>query len=774
MKNRTTILFILCLSFITAQAQQHTLKGKIVDRSSESEVPLYGAFVRWIDNEDGTYANLDGEFEIMHAGERPVLHVSSVGYRSDSFKVDKMDQFITLELIAGVQIEGATVSSSRITYGLSSKTGLTFELDEREFQKAACCNLSESFENAPAIDVSIADAVTGTKQIKMLGLDGFYTLISREYMPAARTLNSYYGLSLIPASWVNSIQITKGAGSIVNGYESIAGQINIEMKKPFDDTKFTFDQFVSQAGRSETDFLYRWDLNKYVATSAMARVAYHPGMRDNNSDGFMDMPSGNQFSLMNRWQFYTDYGVEGIVTASYVDDTKESGQQDFHTENNRALYGVEIDNEQIDLVAKIGKSFKDAPYKSFGSQFNVSKASHKSQYGSDANHRSYEANSTMYYANLMYQSIIGTTFHSFQSGFSFLGDVMEEQLDTHSFQREEWVPGAFFEYTYKPSDSFSIVAGIRADYNSIYGASITPRLHTKYRFNDERTSIRASAGLGRRTSNVLAQHQFILASQRRIEFLGQTDGGVYNMDQEVAVNAGLSLEHKFHIGYMPTTLITDYFHTSFMSEVVMDRETPTAVRLYSMENGTQSNSMQIQLDFKPMRRTEFRLAYRYFDVKMKYMYDPNPLIEYHDSYYTKDKPLLSKHRAFFNWTQKTRSRWQFSTTLQWQGKQRLPGSYDKIIDPAWPSIWQETSEYSDHYFVLNGQISKTLTSFPLELYIGVENLLNYQQAEPILEAEDPFNPYFDAGQVWGPIFGRMIYGGFRWRILQDYNDSLKQ
>ncbi|MFY0644196.1 MAG: carboxypeptidase-like regulatory domain-containing protein [Bacteroidia bacterium] len=768
-------VFIL-ITLIGAQlssAAQHLVKGRITDAAEGKELVLIGAHVQWMGNPaGGSYTNKLGEFEIQHNGESPNLIVSYVGYKTDTFLVENMKEYLNIYLVNNATLGGTTVRAKRITYGLSSKDPkFTYKLDEREFQKAACCNLSESFENAPAIDVSIGDAVTGTKQIKMLGLDGFYTMISREYMPAVRTLNSYFGMSFIPAAWVESIQITKGAGSIVNGHESIAGQINIQMKDPFDADKFMLDQFVSQAGRSETDLMYRWDLNKYVSTSAFARIAYYPGMQDNNSDGFMDMPSGNQISFMNRWKFYTDKHWEGELNLSYMDDQKDAGQVDYFTEDNLNLYGINVDNTQWDISAKLGKSFHANPFKSFGSQYQVNNSQLRSRYGSESNYREYNADAMTYYANLLYQDIIGNSFHTFQGGFSILVDEFSEQLDSMEFDRSEQVIGSFFEYTYKPKETFSIVLGLRGDMNSIYGFYLTPRLHSKYRFNKDKTSVRLSTGMGRRTSNILAQNQYLLASQREVQIIDPSEEGAYGLEQEVAVNSGISVEHNFKLTYFPATFIMDYFNTTFLNEVVVDRETDNYVRFYNQENGTRSHSFQAQLDLNPMRRTEIRMAYRMFDVSSIYRAFPKDPSSESWTTFRDVKPLTARHRAFVNLTQKTRDKWQFSTTLQWTGKQRVPRNISSL-EPFTEKNFNSSSA-TKPFVMLNLQLSKQFAKFPIELYIGAENLLNYKQENPILSANDPFNDQFDASLVWAPVFGRMIYGGFRWRIKKDYNTALK-
>lgn len=732
-----------------AQHDGHSIKGKVTGIEEGKTINVVGAFIHWVDNKTGVYTDSLGEFTLKHQGESPYLIASSVSFASDTQKISDMRSFITFQLEEENTLKGATVIGRKISYGLSKLSPrTTVLLSEREFQKAACCNLSESFENAPAIDVSFADAVSGTKQIKMLGLDGFYTMIGREYMPAVRTLNSYYGMSHIPSAWVSGIQITKGAGSVVNGYESMAGQINIELKKPFGKNHFLLDQFVSEGGRSETDLMYRKDINKHLATSLFARGAFRSQENDRNNDGFLDNPTGNHFQVMNRWQMATDKGLEGQLGVGFNTDNKNAGQTAFHNGDGSA-YGIELSTQQADIFAKLGKSFKDKPYKSFGSQYAFNRTTFEGRYGTSASPQVYEATSSMLYINLLYQSIIGNSFHTFQTGLSLLSDETSETYELYHFSRIETVPGAFFEYTYKPKETFSLVGGIRSDYNTIYGLSITPRLHGKYRFNKGKTAVRFSTGTGRRTSNPISQNQQLLASGRSLNFEFSDSSLPFGLEQEVALNSGISFEHEFRLTYMPATIGLDFFNTTFMQEVVLDRETAGEARFYNMKNGKRANSFQAQLDLQPGRRTDIRVAYRLFDVQTKYK-----------DFGRIATPFISRDRAFVNVTQSTRSQWQFTSTATWYGPQRVAGDRDTTIGFTGIVI---TDRYSPNFILLNAQVSKTFKK-QFELYIGAENILNYKQENPIQASDQPFSSEFDAGLVWGPVFGRMIYGGFRWRI----------
>ncbi|CAI8221653.1 MAG: Vitamin B12 transporter BtuB [Bacteroidia bacterium] len=757
MKN-IIIMFLLLVGLnLSAQEEHQEIKGKVILKTVKLQKPLAGAFIHWNGESSGIFTNDKGEFIIHRDNGNNKLIASFASYSSDTIIISKPDSIYTLFLSEENNLNTAIVVARRISYGLSKLSPrTTIVLGEREFQKAACCNLSESFENAPAIDVSFSDAVTGTKQIKMLGLDGFYTLIGREYMPSVRTLNSYYGLSHIPAAWVDGIQITKGAGSVVNGHESIAGQINVELKKPFGKEKLILDQFASSGGRFETDFMYAKDISNRIATSLLVRYGQRSLEFDRNKDGFLDMPKSEDFKIMNRWQFFAENGLEGTANVSYHNSLQKAGQTNAFNANPNP-YEIGINTEVIDFFAKLGKASKKNEYSSFGSQYNLNHSEMTSTYGSSENLKQYVAQTNQGYVNLLYESIIGNSFHQFQTGISFLIDETQETYEGFRFERTEAVSGLFFEYTYKPKETFSLVGGIRTDYNTIYGLYFTPRFHGKYRFNNDKTSIRTSMGLGRRTSNPLAQNQMLFASGRKLEFRMSNSQLAYGLEQEYALNSGISFEHKFKITYMPATIGVDYFNTTFINEVVMDRENAGKAYFYNVKNGTVANSIQTQLDLEPARRTTIRIAYRMFDVQSKYQ-DENNL----SNFTTRQKPFISKHRSFINFTQGTRNDWRFNTTLTWYGPQRIAGAKDTSFSNG-VFMYDIKDKFSPNFILLNAQVSKIIKK-EFEVYIGAENILNYRQQNPIQNAFNPYSENFDAGLVWGPIFGRIFYGGFRWRI----------
>ncbi|NND52256.1 MAG: TonB-dependent receptor plug domain-containing protein, partial [Flavobacteriaceae bacterium] len=227
MLSLTHFLLVSCLLVSSFGFSQNTLSGTIMEADEKNEqLPLPGANVFWLNTSIGTVTDFEGKFTIPYERSYTKLVISFVGFKTDTLTITEpkpihhiLSPTTDLE---EVQIKGRKQTTAK-SY-LQSQNIITVSSDE--LLKAACCNLSESFETNPSIDVNFADAVTGTRQIKMLGLTSPYILIATENIPSIRGASQAYGLSFIPGTWVESIQITKGAGSVVNGFESIAGQIN--------------------------------------------------------------------------------------------------------------------------------------------------------------------------------------------------------------------------------------------------------------------------------------------------------------------------------------------------------------------------------------------------------------------------------------------------------------------------------------------------------------------------------------------------------------------
>jgi len=347
-------------------------------------------------------------------------------------------------------------------------------------------------------------------------------------------------------------------------------------------------------------------------------------------------------------------------------------------------------------------------------------------------------------SHLLYQNIIGTDAHKFRTGFSLSADRYNEQYKAQPFRRKEVVPGGFFEYTFAPGEKFSAVAGLRADYNNLFGLFATPRLNLRYE-PVSGTVVRVNAGRGQRTANIFAENIGALVSSRTVNILGATAGKAYGLDPEVAWNKGVSVDQKLKLFGREATASVDFFRTDFTNQVVVDYEDPRQVQFYNLNGKSYSNSLQAELDVTPVKSFDVRLAYRWFDVKTTY---GNDLLQ---------KPLTAKNRAFANLAYELKD-WKFDYTVNLVGQKRIPSTEGNPKD-------FQLAAYSPNYVTMNAQVSKSFgKSKTFEWYLGGENLTNYFQQNVILSAGQPFSPYFDASLIWGQVTGRQLYTGFRYKL----------
>jgi len=733
-------------SLLWQPAPANTLvKGVVMQLNNKGQfAPLEGASVYWLNTTVGVVTDSSGVFAITPpVVQNSRLVISYTGYTPDTVLVTDLKQ-LKIIMASGNRLKDVTVHSSNRGYYASSLTPIrTQVIGEKELFKAACCNLGESFETNPSVDVSYNDAVTGTKQIQLLGLSGTYTQLTVENMPGPRGIATSGGLGFIPGTWIESIQLTKGTGSVANGFESIAGQINIEEKKPQTAEKLLLNTYVNQAGKTDVNLNLSQKINDRWSTSLLLHDDFMANKyMDENNDGFRDLPTGNQFNIQNRWQYTNQKGLMAQLGVKVLNDNRTGGQVTFNPSTdklNTQVYGIGLATRRYEAFGKLGYVFPGKKYKSIGLQLSTFSHTQNDYFGLTA----YNAKQQNLYANLIYQSIIGNTNHKFRTGLSVQYDNYNETLNANKYARKETVPGAFFEYTWDASPKFTLVAGIRADHNNLYGGFITPRLNARYQpFTN--TTIRISGGRGQRTANIFAENTGWLISSRAININGNTQGGAYGLQPEIAWNEGISIDQKFKLFNRDGNITVDFFRTDFVHQVVVDADkSASAIYFYNLQGKSYSNSFQAEVNYPVLKHVDLRLAYRFFDVKTTYH---GELLQ---------RPLVAKQRAFASLHYETNSKFKFDYTVQLTGQKRLPYAGDN--PPAYQ--WQQ---YSPTYVTMNVQASKTFKRW--DVYVGAENLGNFYQKQLIVDAENPFSNHFDASVVWGPTFGRMLYAGFRYII----------
>ncbi|WP_311337863.1 TonB-dependent receptor domain-containing protein [Capnocytophaga leadbetteri] len=736
---------------LTAFAQQFS-KGTVVD---EANLPLMGAEVYWNGTQIGVSTDDNGTFTLKHTENSNTLVISYIGYKTKTVKVTNSEA-LHIQLEPQSALEEVVVTQKRANTMKSQwQVANLHTMSSGELLKAACCNLSESFSTNPSIDVNFSDAVTGNKQIKMLGLTSPYILMAEENIPAMRGASQAYGLSFVPGTWIESIQITKGAGSVINGYESISGQINYEIEKPINARPFFLNLYTSEDSRYELNAHTKVKLSDKWATSLLAHGNVRQRKSDHNHDGFIDNPIGNQINLLNRWQYSNaEKGWVSFLNLNYMKDERQAGQIDYNPLTDKGTtnaWGSEVNSERFTLSNKTGYVFPDTPYKSIGLQNSFQSHRQDSYFGLN----SYDIHQKSWYGNLIYNSIIGNTQHKFATGLSGTYDDYNEQLTTSAlagdFSRIDRSVGAFFEYTYDNSSNFSFVAGIRADSHNNLGNFITPRFHLRYNPWKEAT-FRLSAGRGKRAANVIAENQQLLASSRQLHIIGGDGGKLYGLNSEIAWNYGASFLQTFKIWGKNAELSVDFYRTHFDNQVVVDLDhSPQQALFYNLDGKSFANSLQAEVSISPAKGLDFKAAYKYYDVQTQF---------------TKgqlEKTLTPKHRWFANIAYETpdkhennHSQWKFDVTFNWLGEQRLPTT-------ATNPLPYRLSDYAPSFATLNAQITRVFSK-TFEVYVGGENITNYKQANGILAADAPFGAYFDSTMQYAPAFGQMYYAGMRFKL----------
>jgi outer membrane receptor for ferrienterochelin and colicin len=726
---------------------------------------LPGVTVFFPNTGHGTTTAKDGSFEITKSETEPLkLAFSLVGFAPDTVELSGKDQHIMLEMKPVTELNEVQVSGYQ-TGTINSRLSLfrVETITQTGLAKLACCNLSESFENSATVTVGFTDAVSGAKQIQLLGLSGIYVQMMGENIPTMRGLAQTFGWNYIPGPWLESIQVSKGASSVLNGYESISGQINLEFKKPQTADPLFINLFANATGRYETNITAAVPLSDKWAVGLLGHYSTETGEHDFNRDGFRDRPTSELVNLYNRWDYQSaeDNGLHSQTGLKFLYDTRQGGQTKHgdhaeHVNNGNPLFISDIANKNFTVENKTGMYVDANHYSSIGF---INSFTHYEQ-DAEIGMKLFGGHQNTYYSNLIMTSELDENHvHKLSVGVSFLYDNLQSHFEDKRNSNEgnltvflpqttytqidktEIVPGAFTEYTVSPTEKLTAVLGLRADRNSRYGWLVTPRANLKYDVNEHITT-RISAGRGFRSPNVIFENIGLMASSRMVDVQNIND-----LDMEKAWNFGGNLQFAIPVSESNhISLGFDYFHTRFQNQIVADMErNRNSLYFYNLQGKSYADVWQADLTFSPFTRFDIYAAFRYNNTQITYNEGSKQ--------YTKEKPLTSRYRGLINLAYATPLRkWVFDFTTQLNGPTRLPNldGYDG------------KSEYSPVYPMMYAQITKNTKRF--DVYAGAENLTGYRQKNPIIEPENPFGKNFDSSRIWGPLMGREFYIGVRLRI----------
>lgn len=731
------LLVLLSLSTI-AHAQ---VRGTVKDSQGE---PIPGANVMWLNGSGGVSTQPDGTFSIHKKGKDHSLVVSFIGFNSDTIAVADKDAVVDVVLHEGVVMNEVSVVSRKLTTMKLRNSVMNEDIiSSDELCRAACCNLGESFVTNPSVDVSYSDAATGAKQIKLLGLSGTYVQMLTENIPNFRGTAAPYGLGYVPGPWMNSIQVSKGTSSVKNGYEALTGQINVEFKKPQaeDADWVSGNLFASTTNRYEANVDASVKLSGRWSTMLLAHYENETKAHDANDDGFVDIPRVEQYHFFNRWAYMGEKFIfQGGIKA--LTEDRKGGQAGHGTSSEASvrgeLYEVDIRTDRYEAFAKNAYIFNRERNTNLALILSGTLHNQDALYG----RKSYDVDQQNAYASLMFETEFGKQ-HSFSTGVSYNFDGYDQRYRLtnaasnpalKAYDRES-VGGAYAQYTFHWQDKLTVMAGLRGDYSSLYDFFVTPRAHVKYAPN-EYVNFRVSAGKGYRTNHVLAENNFLMASSRQIVIAP-------DLEQEEAWNYGASVSTYLPVCGKTLNVNAEFYYTDFLRQVVVDMDSdPHQVVFANLDGRSYSKVFQVEASYPFFKGFTLTSAFRLTDAKTTY---GGELLE---------KPLTSKYKGLVTASYQTPlGLWQFDATVQLNGGGRMPTPYAlENGDLSWQPRY-------DGFEQLSAQVTRYFRNW--SVYIGGENLTNFKQRNPIIDAADPWGSRFDSTMIWGPVHGIKGYVGIR-------------
>ena len=642
--------------------------------------------------------------------------------------------------------------------------------------KMACCNLAESFENSASVTVGYSDAVTGARQIRLLGLSGVYTQMLDETRPVMRGLSAPFGLSYVPGQWLESIQIAKGSSSVINGVECMTGQINMEHRKPTDEKPLFLNAAVMSDTKMDFNIASSLQMGYKWSTVLLGHVSGNIKPHDMNQDGFLDEPKMLQFNVANRWLYMADNGVQVRFGVRAIQDTRHGGQM-LHIDGKHVMYdkddytadplspeakiqpwGSDIMNRSLNGYVKVGVPLNEENTQNIALIADYSYQDMDSYFGATQ----YLAGQHSAFANLLYQNVINDS-HRFTLGLNGTFDRYDED-----FKRVIWMApvaektgitdlantGVFGEYTFNSGEKFSVIAGLRGDWFYKQGFKVSPRVTLKYMPVDE-IVIRANGGRGLRYSTPLVDNIGVFST-------GKAFVGTYNDHiLEDAWTFGGNLTYYIPVGATSNTYVSfDYFRTQFAQQMVVDYGA-TQIDFYALDGRTAfTDNYQLDFSIDPVERFNITATFRYTNARQEYKGSEAPV----------EKPMTSRFKGVLNLQYATNlNKWIFDFTASLNGSCRVYDFMNMInedgsmtTDPKDGVERMYKNGRTPVYPMLYAQVTRRFKGW--DVYVGAENLTNYTQKNPIIGADNPRQAMFDASCIWGPLMGIKAHVGFRFTL----------
>ncbi|MDA6068062.1 TonB-dependent receptor [Flavobacterium sp. AC] len=586
------------------------------------------------------------------------------------------------------------------------------------FKKNPTPSIYEALQNINGVRPQLNCGVCNTGDIHINGLEGPYTLVLIDGMPIVSSLSTVYGLSGIPNSLVERIEIVKGPASSLYGSEAVGGLINIITKNPTNAPLFSADVFTTSYLETNVDLGMKFSPTKKSTTLLGINYFDYNQVVDKDRDGFTDVTLSQRISVFNKWNFQRENNRLFSIAARGMYEDRWGGDVRWEKKyrGGDEIYGESIYTKRGELIGSYQLPFEEKLMLSFSGNVHYQ----DSRYGTT----SYIANQKIGFLQLTWDKKIGR--NDFLAGIATRYSYYDDNTTATKEPESTWLPGIFVQDEITLSPKSQVLLGMRYDYNSIHGSIYTPRVAYRWKANDN-TIFRLNAGTGFRVVNLFTEDHAALTGSRDVVIKS-------DLKPERSVNANLNYIQK--INFTNGTFIgieTTVFYTRFSNKIISDYETDPNKIIYDNINGYAiSQGISTNVDLNLTNGLKFILGATVLDNK-----------NVQDG--ISERPFL---------TEKFTGTWSISykiepwnLSLDYTGNVYSPMKLPLLsdLDPRDPnSPWYSIQNIQFTYFGWKN----------FELYGGVKNLLNFtpKRNNPFLisRTNDPFDKnvqYDAAGKV---------------------------
>jgi len=726
---KSWMVITILINYQVLEAQM--FMGNVVDQNLQS---LVGATVHWLESNTGTSTNDNGFFKLERKPGDHHLIISYTGFSKDTFVVDSEKSFEVFTLREGVILQTVDVQTNRNTNVFSRLEPHNVEkLEKGEFRKAACCSLAESFQTSNAVDISYTNAATGSKEIQFLGLRGIYMDLLMENRQSFSGIIAPFAFDYIPGTWMDRVDIQKGASSVVNGVQSMSGAINVQLKKPYEDVPLFLNLFGDLHGRVESNVHLNKRWNEARSSGLYLNTAFQQKNKDHNHDGFQDEAKTKRVNALIR-NILFGQTLEGQINGQIIYEKKDAGQI-----NVDAPYRIQQEIQHLDLNGNLGYVGFEDPENSLGSIYNFEHSTIDATYG-NKNYHGKESNAHL---TLLMKLALRDKRHQFTAGPKLHWSDATETLEGQSIEYVQKVGSLSAEHSFRNDltvdNALTTTLGIQSDWIAGHKPIWSPRASLRYLFAKDWT-FRTSIGHGFRFPRLFAENLTYLASSKS-----------WSVDTKPLIekswNLGFNVVGKPYAWGKEFQINLDVYYTWFTDQMVIDLDqNDQQVNIYALDGKSRALQSILTLSYQPFSFLQFKFGGKFTDTK----------IEYQKGF--RQALMVPKYRGLVSVDLETANKmWLLNATSNYVGEMRLS---DKEGVPV--SILHDHTSRSKPYWLLQTQLTHVRPL--IELYVGAENILNYTQHGAIIDHGNPQSAYFNASEIYAPISGVKFYFGIKWKL----------